>query len=75
MRKWREIVQSSVLHSSGSGSGSGSGSSPSYWTKLSPQDKTWAKFSTLDVGMVCVWQKQPNLKLKTWSKQLLGHLH
>jgi hypothetical protein len=50
------------------------------WTNLSYQDKTWAEISSLD-SAVFVWAtncthfvKQPNLKLKTRQKQLLGSL-
>ncbi len=49
------------------------------WRKLSYQDKTWAEFSTLDLG-ACLGcaivhiTKQSNLKLKTLPKQLLGSL-
>jgi hypothetical protein len=44
------------------------------------EEKTRAKLSTLDVVVLVhalkllSYQKQLNLKLKTWSKQLLGHL-
>ncbi len=47
---------------------------------LSQKDETWVEFWTLDVGMQAYVmqlfskQKQPNLKLKTWLKQLLGSL-
>jgi hypothetical protein len=50
------------------------------WTYLSLQDKTWAEFSTLDVGVLVYalplhsLQKQPSLKWKTQTKQLLGYL-
>jgi hypothetical protein len=33
-----------------------------------------AEFSTLDVGTTCTTTKQPDLKLKTRPKQLLGYL-
>jgi hypothetical protein len=49
------------------------------WTNLSYRDETWAEFSTLNVGMLAhavqlrsEELKQPNLKLKTRPKQLLG---
>ncbi len=48
--------------------------------KLKLTGKTWAKFSNLNVGMFIntvqlhSWQKQPNLKLNTWPKQLPGYL-
>ncbi len=47
--------------------------------KLSWQDSTWAGFSTLDVAVLVyamqlsLQQKQPNLKLKTQPKLLLGY--
>jgi hypothetical protein len=47
---------------------------------FSLQDKTWAKVSTLDVGvfyalhLFYLLAKQSKLKLKTWPKQLLGSL-
>jgi hypothetical protein len=47
---------------------------------LYQQDKTWAKLSTLDLEVLVYvtqlhsQQQQPNLKLKTWPKQLLGYL-
>jgi hypothetical protein len=47
---------------------------------LSLQDENWVEFSSLDStifvqGMKCIhFVKQPNLKLKTWPKQLLGSL-
>ncbi len=50
------------------------------WKNLSKQNKTWSEFSTLDVAVLVYalqmhsQQKQPNLKLKSWSKQLLGYL-
>jgi hypothetical protein len=50
------------------------------WTNFSQQDKTWAKFSTLEVA-ICMRPhfsvlsvKLPNLQLKTRPKQLLGSL-
>ena len=48
--------------------------------KLKQQDKPWAEFSAPDVGMLVhamqlhLLKKQPNLKLKTQHKQLLGSL-
>jgi hypothetical protein len=48
--------------------------------RLNKQDKTWAEFSTLDVGVLAnavQWpslQKQPNLKLKSQPKQLMASL-
>ncbi len=47
------------------------------WTNFSCLDKTWADFSTLVVAVCvpCFFEtKLPNLKLKTWPKQLLGSL-
>ncbi len=40
--------------------------------------QAWAEFSALEVAVVCFVHsccyqtKRPNLKLKTWSKKLLG---
>ncbi len=51
------------------------------WTNIRQQDKTWAEFSTLDLGVhhlhhAILPEKQncPNLKWKTRPKQLLGFL-
>ncbi len=58
--------------------GKGWGSHPQPLINLILQDKTWAEFSTLDVGVyVCAMQmpsreKQPNLNLRTQPKQTFG---
>ncbi len=49
------------------------------WANSSLQDKTWAEFSTLGLGVLkysiqLYITKQSNLKLKTRPKQLLGYL-
>ncbi len=50
------------------------------WTNLRCQDKTWAEFSTLDMGVhlhhapLSVQEKLPNLKWKTRPKQTLRSL-
>ncbi len=44
--------------------------------KNSKQDKTWTEFSILEVSPCMehiIYIKLPNLKLKTWPKQLLGY--